>query len=260
MKQQQRTSKLQIERFILKHSNKDGFCRHWNTHTLVIHTHSLTVSTLAVSYSRRCRWTLLQSWRKWLNPEYWRRCSAAKTTRFKILKPRCLFLNICRDGSRSGEHSPKTGLRQWLAPNPCVSSRLSASTSMDTTWWPGIMARPKTLGSPWENVSKEEKTRKTIITGWHKEVNGEGCKNTCSPPPRRALKWSPAFTYLWTWGIPELSPGWHCSPGPCRGKAPPESVRLSYGSSCSCSGAPPVCAWPETMRTHQTAPGWRFKK
>lgn len=42
---------------------------------------------------------------------------------------------------------------QWFAPNPCVSSTLSASTSMDTTWWPGIIARPRTRGSPWEKVS-----------------------------------------------------------------------------------------------------------
>lgn len=54
--------------------------------------------------------------------------------------------------------------RQWVAPNPCVSSRLSASTSMDTTWWPGIMARPRTLGSPWENVSEGRK-KKSIIKG-----------------------------------------------------------------------------------------------
>lgn len=44
-------------------------------------------------------------------------------------------------------------LCQWLGPNPCASSRLSASTSMETTWWPGIMASPRTRGSPCEKVS-----------------------------------------------------------------------------------------------------------
>lgn len=58
--------------------------------------------------------------------------------------------------------------------------------------------------------------------------------------------------YLWIWGIPELSRGWRCSPGLCKEKVPPVSVRLSCGSSCSCSGAPLVYAWPGTMRT---APG-----
>lgn len=59
--------------------------------------------------------------------------------------------------SHTERRSKQARLCQWLAPNPCASSRLSASTSMDTTWWPGIMARPRTLGSPWENVSEDKK-------------------------------------------------------------------------------------------------------
>lgn len=55
---------------------------------------------------------------------------------------------------------------QWFPSNPWSSSRLSASTSMDTTWWPGIMARPSTLGSPWENVSENTHAEKLVLVTW----------------------------------------------------------------------------------------------
>lgn len=80
------------------------------------------------------------------------------------ISPSCFELSRSRAaGSLRDSHveswvsSKQAGPYQWLAQNPCASSRLSASTSMDTTWWPGIMARPRTLGSPWENVSEDRK-------------------------------------------------------------------------------------------------------
>lgn len=71
----------------------------------------------------------------------------------------------------------------------------------------------------------------------------------------RSLLGQLQYIYPWIWGTPALTRGWRCSLGPCRGKAPPESVRPSCGSSCFCSGAHLASAGPGTTGTPQAAPG-----
>lgn len=110
----------------------------------------------------------------------------------------------------------QTGLCQWLTPNPCVSSRLSASTSIDTTWWPGIIARPRTLGSPWENVSEDIKKKNNLIYA-AKQNNSvsvplQWCDITemweCSPVTSEVLKQFKIFNYIIcvsTFFLPQLA-------------------------------------------------------
>lgn len=103
--------------------------------------------------------------------------SVQKTAQSKILTQE-FFVSICGGEVQRCPFSVRAWpqLKVWVircqcfSPNPCASSILSASTSMDTTWWPGIMAKPRTLGSPWENVSKNTQILLNTLT-LHKLVD-----------------------------------------------------------------------------------------